>query len=326
MIRCGLMQLEDVSACVKIVANHPVLGPRYGSALDHLESVWRQLAHSDAFFAMVAKETASGCSKTLGSQMACFITDDFAAEIATAPFKWVGSELVNRFLHGPSPILTNAQVRLANSADGLNTLVWPSCYLTEYETHLELRQMSQVVFVEVYRGFQIKRLQMQAIHPVELHIAINSGAWYLRSADSNYSQDLGKLSGSAALKPHIVEVTRAMVSNQPGTWVSQLFAYRKPVMGFPRSEQRLLSAALQGGTDQELAEELGISLSAVKKMWASAYHRIESRRASILEFERKENANGDRGREKKQKLLVYLRDHPEELRPYSMKLLDRVAP
>ena len=119
-----------------------------------------------------------------------------------------------------------------------------------------------------------------------------------------------------------------MASNQPGTWASHLFsAYRKPEMGFPRSEQRLLSAALQGGTDQELAEQLGISLSAVKKMWASAYHRIESRRASILEFERKEeSANGDRGREKKHKLLVYLRDHPEELRPYSMKLLDRVAP
>jgi hypothetical protein len=327
MIRCGLMQLEDVSACVKIVANHPVLGPRYGSALDHLESAWRQLAHSDAFFAIVGKETASGCSKTLGSQMACFITDDFAAEIATAPFKWVGPELVNRFLHGPSPILTNAQVRLANSADGLNILVWPSCFHTEYEANLELWQMSQALFFEVYRGFQIKRLQMQAIHPVELRIAINSGAWYLRSADSNHSQDLGKLSGSVALKPHIVEVTRAMASNQPGTWASQLLsAYRKPEMGFPRSEQRLLSAALQGGTDQELAEHLGISLSAVKKMWASAYQRIESRRASILEFERKENANGDRGREKKQKLLAYLRDHPEELRPYSMKLLDRVAP
>ena len=106
--------------------------------------------------------------------------------------------------------------------------------------------MSQVVFVEVYRGFQIKRLQTQAIHAVELGIAINSGAWYLRSADSNHSQDLGQLSGSVALKPHIVEVTRAIASNQPGTWASQLFtAYRKPVMGFPRSEQRLLSAALR---------------------------------------------------------------------------------
>jgi len=155
MIRCGLMQLEDVSACVKIVANHPVLGPRYGSALDHLESAWRQLAHSDAFFAIVGKETASGCSKTLGSQMACFITDDFAAEIATAPFKWVGPELVNRFLHGPSPILTNAQVRLANSADGLNILVWPSCYRTEYETHMELRQMSQVVLLRSIVAFRL---------------------------------------------------------------------------------------------------------------------------------------------------------------------------
>lgn len=326
MIRCGLMQLEDVSACVKIVANHPVLGPRYGSAVDRLESVWRQLARSDAFFAIVAKETASGCSDTLGSGVACFVADDFAAEIATEPFKWVGPELVNRFLHGPSPVLTDAQVRLANSADGLNILVWPSCFREEYETDLGLWQMSQTLFFEAYRGFQVKRLQMQAIHSTELNIAINSGAGYLSSADSNHLQDLGKLSGSAMLKPHIVEVTRAMASNRPGTWASQLFAYHKPEMGFPRSEQRLLSAALEGGTDQELAEHLGISLSAVKKMWVSAYQRIEARRASILEFERKENANGDRGKEKKHKLLVYLRDHPEELRPYSMKVLDRVAP
>src|SRR3984893_2393182 len=289
MIRCGLMQLEDVAACGKIVANQPVLEPRNGCAVNQLESIWRQLAHSDAFFAIVGKETASGCSKTLGSGVACFVTDDFAAEIATPPFKWVGPELVNRFLHGPLPVLTNAQVRVANSADGLNTLVWPSCFRTEYETHLELRQMNQALFFEAYRGFQIKRLQMQAIHSVELSIAINSGAGYLSSAHSNHSQDLGTLSGSAVLKPHVVEVTRAMVFNQAGTWASQSVGYRKPEMRSPRSDQRLLSAALQGGTDQELAEHLEISLSAVKKMWVSAYRRIESR-ASILEFERKENA------------------------------------
>ena len=320
------MQIEDISTCVGIVAAHPILGPRYGSAVDYLESAWRHLLHSDAFFGMVGKETAPGRSTTLGSQMACFITDEFATEISTPPLKWVGPELVNRFLHGLSPILTNAQVRLANSADGLNIVVWPSCFRTEFETDLELRQSSQALFFEVYRGFHIKRLQMQAIHPVELCIAVNSGAWYLLEAETNHSQDLGKLSDSVTLQPHIVEVTQAMASKQPGTWVSQLFAYRKPEIGFPRSEQRLLSTALHGGTDEELAELLGISLSAVKKMWASVYLRIESRRPSNLKFERNKNVDGDRGREKKHKLLVYLREHMEELRPYSTKLLDRITP
>ena len=41
---------------------------------------------------------------------------------------------------------------------------------------------------------------------------------------------------------------------------------------------------------------------------------------SILNDEvRGENSNGERGKQKKQRLLTYLRDHPEELRPYSRK-------
>ena len=35
---------------------------------------------------------------------------------------------------------------------------------------------------------------------------------------------------------------------------------------------------------------------------------------------RAENSNGERGKQKKQRLLAYLRDHPEELRPYSRKI------
>jgi hypothetical protein len=321
MIRHSSLQLEDISTCVNIVATHPVLGPRYGPAVDYLGSAWRQLLHSEAFISLVTKETADGCSKTLAVEVACFITDDFATEIATPPRRWIGPELVNRVLHGPSPILTDADIRVANSGDGLNLMVWPSCFRAEYETNTELRQKSQALFFEAYRGFRIKRMQTQVIHPMELGIAINSGAWYLRGADPKHSQDLANAE-SVALQPHIVEATRAMASQQPGTWVHQFFAYSKPEIGFPRSEQRLLSAALQGGTDAELAESLGISLSAVKKMWASVYLRIESRKPPDMKFERNENADGDRGREKKHKLLVYLREHPEELRPYSMKLLN----
>jgi hypothetical protein len=324
VIRHSLMQLEDMSPCVEIIAAHPVLGPRYGPCLGHLESAWRPFLHSDAFFALVSKETASGMSKTLGAQIACFVTDKFANDIATRPLKWIGPELVNRVLSGPSPILTDAEVRLANSTDGLNLVVWPACFPPEHEINVELRQSCQALFFEHFRGFNVKRMQTQAIHPVELHIAINSGARYLLSSDPNYSQDLGKAEW-VMLQPHVIDVTRAVASQQPGTWVHQFFAYRKPQIGFSRSEQRLLCAAQQGGTDEELAKLLTISLSAVKKMWASVYLRVESTKPPDLKFAPNANADGDRGREKKQKLLVYLREHPEELRPYSMKLLNRPA-
>jgi hypothetical protein len=318
------IQLEDLSTCVQIISTHPVLGPRYGPSLDHLESAWRRVIDSDSFFGVAVKETAPGVSKTLAAQVACFVTDEFSAEIAKPPLKWLGTELVNRALHGPSPILTYAEIRLANSTSGLNLMVWPTCFLVEYETNAEVRQACQALFFDLFRGFNVKQLQTQVTHPIELRMAVNSGAWYLGTADPNHSQDLSNAE-TVALQPHILEVTRAMASQQVGTWVHQFFAYRKPKIGFPRSEQRLLSAALQGGTDQDLAELLGISLSAVKKMWASVYLRIESCSPSGLKFASNKNTDSDRGREKKQKFLAYLREHPEELRPHSMKLVNQAS-
>ena len=90
----------------------------------------------------------------------------------------------------------------------------------------------------------------------------------------------------------------------------------------------MLSFALPGVTDEALAEGMDISLSAVKKMWISIYHRAEeSLPESVPDLPLDITANG-RGREKRRNLLVYLRDHPEELRPVSRRgaKLQRAAP
>jgi len=52
------------------------------------------------------------------------------------------------------------------------------------------------------------------------------------------------------------------------------FLYEPPLFGFNVSEQRLLISALAGGTDEELSDELGISLSTVKKTWRLIYDRV----------------------------------------------------
>jgi DNA-binding CsgD family transcriptional regulator len=103
------------------------------------------------------------------------------------------------------------------------------------------------------------------------------------------------------------------------TWMSSLFMHVPPKMGLSQSEQRLLLAALRGGTDEDLSDELAISVSAVKKAWRSIYDRAaEHLPGHILDGERED---GERGKQKKQRLLAHLRSHPEELRPHSRKLL-----
>ena len=91
---------------------------------------------------------------------------------------------------------------------------------------------------------------------------------------------------------------------------------------FSRSEQRKLSCAVPGATDEQLAEALETSLSVVKKMWVSIYRRVENYLPELVANPLTSDipASG-RGREKRRRLLAYLREHPEELRPVSRKLL-----
>jgi len=322
MIRYRLACPDDVATCVKFIADHPVLGPRYGSAIAHLETVWRRFLGSDALFSIVSEESGTGSARTICSQIASFVSDDFATELATPPLKWIGPELVNRCIHGPVPVLSDAEVRHSNSTQGLNILVWPTGPRADFENLPELFQGSQVIFFSAYRGFNIKRLQTQATHPIEIAMAVNSGGWYLRNTSSCDFSSSEEPAESMFLQPHMLEITKEMAANQPGSWANHFFAYRKPVIGFTPGEQRLLSTALQGGTDVELSGLLGVSLSTVKKIWASTYLRVQSRKPFGLRIEFDESLDGDRGKEKKQKLLVYLREHPEELRPYSLRLLE----
>jgi DNA-binding CsgD family transcriptional regulator len=322
MIRHRLALPDDIATCLPFLAKHPVLGPRYGPSVEQLGKLWRRFLDSDALFSIVSEDGDLGNPRPIWSQIASFISDDFANELVTPPLRWIGPALVDRCLLGPTPVLTNAEVRHANSTEGLNILVWPTSPRADFKEVSELLQGSQSVFFDAYRGFNIKRLQAQASHPMEIVMAVNSGGWCVRGNDSSHFQHFAEPPESIFLQPHMLEVTKEMAAKQPGTWANLFFAYCKPAIGFTRTEQRLLSAALQGGTDEELSDLLGVSLSTVKKVWASVYIRVRSRERFGVRITLDESIDGNRGKQKKQKLLVYLRHHQEELRPYSLTMLE----
>src|SRR5205823_5939541 len=149
---------------------------------------------------------------------------------------------------------------------------------------------------------------------------IDGGGLFLNSANGLYVDTIGTPSAQLLMEPHILGLTRELALKRM-SWISSLFHYQRPQIGFSRGEQRLLVVALRGGTDEEVSDELAISLSAVKKAWRSVYDRAaEHLPDSILNVDaEEEHRNGDRGKQKKQRLLAYLREHPEELRPYSRK-------
>jgi len=104
-------------------------------------------------------------------------------------------------------------------------------------------------------------------------------------------------------------------TRRPGSIASILCASRKPVLGLTAVQQRLLQAALHGLTDQQLAGELSLKLPAVKKRWVAIFEQVAKVRPDILACVGIHD-EGTRGPQKRQYLLEYVREHPEELRPW----------
>ena len=173
------------------------------------------------------------------------------------------------------------------------------------------------------RGFRLKELLAQATTAEELEHAMLSGGRLLGS-DGQTNDNDDTPSHEIVRKPHILCVTKELMNKNFGSYISMLFVHQEPKIGFSPSEQRLLERALRGGMDEELARELDISNSAIKKSWRSIYNRVDRSSIDILPKAAEDSDYPERGKGKKHLLLSYIREHPEELRPISMKLLRQI--
>jgi hypothetical protein len=333
-LRQRAMGVENIRECVDIVANHPVIGPRYGSAIALLPEAWYRLLQCEGHFASVIHADDVPGSPICFLGVAVVLQDEFVREMKTPPHFWVGPELTRRVMSGNSPVLTAEQLRDANSRDGLNLVVWEGCIRPGFEGHSELHRSMMAFFIEVHRGYLWKEvIASQAESPERVDFTLKTGG-YLWDPVAGYISTPKTRPAQIVDSPHIFGITRELERtrkcNWGGSWVGSIFDYDAPVLGLSRSEQRLLHNALSGATDEELAGLLGASFPVVKKMWVSIYRRVEDCLPALIPTPSGPGAltsghgpdapPGCRGKEKRRSLLAYLRQHPEELRPFSRKV------
>jgi hypothetical protein len=320
------MQQEDVSKFVEHLAAHPVLGPRYGSLIEDLPSALSSALGRDSMAAVVFEEFQGSTIRFIGAGIAVLVSDNFLGEVKTTPSFWIGPELVKRIRRGKSPLLSDTEVRDANSTEGLNLVVWQDSSYPEDMRRAEVGTVTMVAFEESYRGFRLREIIAQADCLEHLLIMRNAGGLYFDRAKGRYGNFPEVGAEDFSDQPRNVGMPRDLALTHGASWVGSLFLYAPPQIGFSRAEQRLLAAALAGGTDGELSDKLGISLFAVKKTWRMIYDRVADCLPELVPG----NLRGDvetqgRGKQKKQRLLDYIREHPEELRPVSRRLLRQDA-
>lgn len=113
----------------------------------------------------------------------------------------------------------------------------------------------------------------------------------------------------------------------PGTPVRDAFQFTPPRFGFAPAERRLLRLAVTDLTDEAIGDELGISGHGVKRLWRQVHQRAQDAMPGLFGdgSAPASRDGGGRGPEKRRALLQYLRQHPEELRPYAAGAAARPA-
>lgn len=309
------MRPQDVKACVELNATHPEQRRRYGDLLQHLTSAWLKLLRAELAIAQVLEDTDGRTPRAVACGLSVFVTDELLRRLKTAPFAWIGPQLLRRSLDGDSQILTPQRVREANSRDGLNLVVWDGiAQASNPDDQVSLNMALLQAFVQSHQGYRIKELICQPLDLEQILTTPNFGLFWL-SSEGTYvdcaSVALAELTGD----PFVLGCDRQAGKLSLGSWLSALFSYTNPRIYLRPAEQRLLLVALNGITDDELADELGVSIFAVKKTWRTVYERAASALPDEFPSTPSDDVETRRGKQKKQRLLSYLREHLEELRP-----------
>ena len=114
----------------------------------------------------------------------------------------------------------------------------------------------------------------------------------------------------------LLGLTREKAFAHPDSHLASLFIYTPPRFHFISPEQMLLQPALMGETCEDLAASLLLSPSTVKKPWHAIYERVAAVDRELLPPIADSAHAASRGAERRRRLLNYLRQQPEEFRPF----------
>lgn len=265
-----------------------------GAHRPEFRDFWKWLAaERRAISVVVENVSATGEVWPVAFSAYTFVSDEFVDHLKQG---FIAGQLCG----GRDAILNARQIAAANEAEGVNICVlhhaYPGHSLTELPA-TEIQEFMPPMLHQYTKGYRLKSYTKEAF-------GLQYRDW-LTASGMRIRTDTNK--GS-----FIIGITRDEVGQLTGARTSAMFLTAKPQFGFSDPIQEMLNLALTGRTDQELASELRLSLSAIKKRWAGIYGRVSEVAPGILGPKR-DAMSCSRGGEHRRYLLAYLHAHPEEI-------------
>lgn len=285
-----------------------------GDALPDVKSAlgfWKRLFHDPFFLSSVVESTPPiQAHRLIGFGSAVLVNSNFAEAEFANPRPDITSRIMTSLLTGRSALATWDEVAQANAYDGVHVVIIYNAWRDDILRPEEKKDVKVVFtssFADVLAGFRVCRILVETTNPAseELH---------------RISPEYQVIAEFPSIGRVIYRMTRESATALPGSLGNLIFKFHPPILRLRNSDQQLLLIALQSATDNELTVELGITFSAVKARWRSIFARVGQVLPDlVIDAEDREG----RGKQKRHRVLAYLRTHMEELRPYDWNAMLR---
>jgi hypothetical protein len=275
-----------------------------------LPSIWTRLLGQPGFNADVVEDLSRPAGTRLVAMgMSIALDERWQLRLATDPPANAPVLLYEELLDGRYQPPSDKELGLLNARGEVAFLV------LHYEQvlndlanpdTLEILGVSMTLFRQAHAGYRLQHLYQEGLH--------DQGA---------YLQSMGFRPRTARILagvPELYGLSREEAGRLlPGSPVRDAFQFTPPRFRFTAAERRMLRLAVTHLTDEQVGEELGVSLHGLKKLWRSVHERALDAMPDLFDDSSSAEA-GTRGPEKRRTLLQYLRQRPEELRPYTVPI------
>ena len=302
----------DLPECLSL---HPAKNGAETVGSHRALKAWQELLNlTHASRSAVVELQKNGKIEIAGFGFAAFVKQSFAEAEVRNPRPGLNSRIIESIGSQNLVIATYEEVRDANTTNGLEQVIldtsWKHGHLNAAQVD-EVRVMLGLAYQELYAGYHLSRILTELVDELDLwhvhghrsfQIIDRFEAYRLANPETAWNSE-------RALCAVTVECMRA----DPHSIAAGLFQHRShPQFGFTRGEQELLEVALEGMEDVAASKSLFVSVSAIKRRWANIFERVTAIRPDLCPSD----GDGTRGIQKRQRVLAYVRHHPEELRPF----------
>jgi hypothetical protein len=276
---------------------------------------WTTLLNdSDACVASLVERTSPGSSEIVGFGLAAFVSSSFADAMFANPQPGLNARIIESIDAGKSVVPTYRYLQTANASATLDHVVMYSSEklgsLNSNELGLVRNYMARA-YLDSFVGYQLRRMLYEIVEDYEFEkLKGYRGIRIVKQFNAHNSPAVSALwIGNRAL----CEATAESFSNDPASVAARPFIERTaPVLDFTPSQKKLLSAALRGAENAALASGLCRTPAAIKRTWTGIFEKCARHYPALLPA----TEGSLRGQQKRHKVMAYIREHPEELRPF----------